>query len=232
MDVDVLIPWRTDRGERERLFDWVLPRWLAAGVRVVVGGDDSAAGRAPFNVSRAFNDAFEGSTAPAVMMYGADHIPDPAKVAFCGEALEHLDWIAGYATTGQLGKEATEAVLLGADPTQFPFVDVFGFCTGILAMRREVFEQIGGMDERFEGWGCEDTAIRAALVTCFPNTLAPMGIARALFHEKAPRDEFAKNAVLVESEYGSAVGNPPKMWAALHRAKEYRYAMGTLGSSR
>ena len=46
-------------------------------------------------------------------------------------------------------------------------------CIPGIAVRTDAFDEVGGMDERFQGWGPEDAALRVKLATLFGDPPAP-----------------------------------------------------------
>jgi predicted glycosyltransferase involved in capsule biosynthesis len=71
----------------------------------------------------------------------------------------------------------------------------------VLGVRRSAFEAAGGLDERYEGWGYEDTAFLDALTRTHQNgqrgTMGPSGyVLRELWHDGSSRDLEGRNAAL------------------------------------
>jgi hypothetical protein len=205
VNVSVLIPWRTDHAHRAQVFAHVRERWAELPVQVVIGQDAGPAD-APFNVSRAFNDAARHATGDVFVLFGADQLPDlDAVYAAAAYALEHDSWAPLFANTGAYREIDTGLIVHhGADPARYDFAQWAPFCTGILAVTRRVWEDIGGMDERFFGWGVEDAALRLVLGNLHPSGYEPTGTLRCLWHPAAPRDRFEANSALM-GEYIAAV---------------------------
>lgn len=222
MTVTVLVPWRAGDPQRERLWDWCYAGWKRLGVDVCVGLDP---GLEPFNVSRAFNHAASRAHGQTYVLVGADLIPDAGIL----HAAAHLEypWQPLYAGTGEYGPESTDRILAGGDPSAENFHDLFDFCTGILAVQANTWREIGGMDERFNGWGCEDTALRCALQTIWPDPPEPVGTARALFHPRPSRDQFDRNAGLIHFQYEPAIGDAGAMRHVLADAYAARHALAS-----
>lgn len=213
MSTAVAIPWRTDHGWRERLFDWVLATWQATGLEVCVGVDDPGG---PINVSRALNRARAATTADVLVVASADHIPDPVAVDNAARAATAHGWAPLFTSTAGISRAAT------LDLIEDRPVDVnrhitaqAEVCTALLAVRADVWDSVGGYDERFHGWGCEDVAFRAVLETLHPDPpVLPRRRTIALWHEAAPRDRFEANCELL-APYIASAGDPAAMRAVL-----------------
>lgn len=212
MNVSVLIPWRTDNGHRAAVFQYIRGRWAELPVELVVGADDGDPD-APFNVSRAFNDAAAHATGDVFVLFGADQLPDVDVIAAAaGWALEHDSWAPLFASTGAYREMDTGLILNGADPARYDFAQWAPFCTSILAVTRGAWERVNGMDERFFGWGCEDTALRMALeVLEGPSGFEPTEALRCLWHPAASRDRYEANAAMIGAYQVAAAGGADAM---------------------
>lgn len=196
MDVSVLIPWRTDNGPRQRVFDYVLPLWEQTGAQICVGEDDPEGG---FNCSRAQNRAFRQAKHDVLFMIGADYVPDPDHVRFALERQRHHDedWFPLFAETGYWSRAASDRILSGVDPATEPLEYKLEFCTGPVLVTRDAYVATGGMDERFSGWGYEDAAFRQTLAGLFGAPPAPPAVCRCLWHETNHRITVSPNLELM-----------------------------------
>lgn len=195
MDISVLIPWRTDNAERQRAFDYVIPRWEATGVDVCVGQDNLDG---PFNCARAQNRAFRQARHDRLLMFGADQLP-PTRAQLLDMMLwlRAEPWIPLMAETGYYSRESTDRILAGADPLEEPLEYVLPFCTGVIGVTRSAYESAGGMDERFSGWGYEDAAFRQTLAGLFGAPPALGNTLRCLWHGTDHRIAVSPNEVLM-----------------------------------
>lgn len=213
MTVSVVIPWRTDHGWRERLFTWVHRQWQATGLEVCVGVDDDGG---PINVSRALNRARAQATGDVLVVASADHVPDPDAAQAAAQVLTDAWWVPVFTSTAGISRQAT------LDLIEDRPVDVnrhitaqAEVCTALLAVRADAWDTVGGYDERFHGWGCEDVAFRAVLETLHPDPpVLPRRRTVALWHEAASRDRFEANCELL-APYVAAAGDPAAMRAVL-----------------
>jgi hypothetical protein len=195
MNLSVLIPWRTDNGPRQAAFDYLIPRWEATGVDVCVGQDDPDG---PFNCARAQNRAFRQARHDLLIMFGADQVPPTRTELLDIELrLSAEPWIPLMAETGYYSRESTDRILAGADPFVEPLEYTLPFCTGVIGVTRRAYEDAGGMDERFSGWGYEDAAFRQTLAGLFGAPPALPYTLRCLWHRTDHRTAVSPNQVLM-----------------------------------
>lgn len=200
MTISALIPFRGDQGQRARLWDHCRKLWERLPVELVIGEDP---GDGPFSIARAFNDAARKATGDKFILYGADQIPDRDRIEWATEQLDTHKWCALYANTAGFGAASTNAILAGALPDSVPLGPSVPFCTSIIGIRAESWIPF---DERFIGWGGEDTAWRIALTSLYGDTPEPSGTLRCLFHEAASREHIEHNFALI-GEYMTAEAN-------------------------
>lgn len=137
-----------------------------------------------FSKTAAVNDAFKRSHGDIIVILDADAYVQGEVIQHCADRIRaarrrgvHL-WFIPYTRLFRLSEEITNEILESepdhplviADPP--PPKDVDGidgsgwghyFGALIQIMPREAFEEVGGMDERFRGWGGEDVAFLIAL---------------------------------------------------------------------
>jgi len=128
----------------------------------------------PFNKSWGLNVAARRAAHDLLVTGDADMImaPDALNRALL-VCRDHFDAVNPYANLVDLTEAETRAVVDGelgvfdigrerlAD--RQPEGEHICFCGGICVFRREVYFALGGMDERFVGWGGEDDAMSANL---------------------------------------------------------------------
>lgn len=184
--------FRDDDGARLPLLEAVTARlaelsWL----EVIVVEQGAAASLEPDSLGRnvrtlfVFNDGpFNKSWGLNVAARNASHellVTGDGDMLMSGEALaralvvcrDHYDAVNPYSSLVDLTRPETDAILKGGlDVTAIrrgPVRDRLAqgehicFCGGICVFRREVYFALGGMDERFLGWGGEDDAMSANL---------------------------------------------------------------------
>ena len=154
--IDVCVPWRS-QPDRVAAFQHVTALWRNAGFNVILG--DSSPDR-PFNLSRARNSAVEQATTDVVVVADADTVPDMNAVQTAIYACRRHGGV-WYPFTTYHYLSAT--VTPGDDLNEAPAEQVYQHSVGgLFIIRRTDYWRLGGFDERFQGWGGEDTAFHLA----------------------------------------------------------------------
>lgn len=192
MTAVILVPRRHDPDRpRDRLWDWCRTYWQPLAVPIIEGWDTSDG---PFNRSAAVNDAAARADEirrwDVAIIMDADTVASLAAVQAAAELArrspEQLVLPYGQGCRWMCSRALTDT-LLGSDP-RVPLFDARlthangtgrpdpyqGFRSGIVAVPRRVWDTVGGMDERFVGWGGEDDAFADACDTlCAPMVRYP-----------------------------------------------------------
>jgi hypothetical protein len=188
-----------NRGLVDEIIIGVDPLFLRWERRPVDGGDNPP--RRPFSVARALNDAAKHAHGEHFLLFGADHVPDPKAIEWATHQLRGYAFARIYDRVAYATEAATRLILHGTTmPTDAADWHLHPApCPGVLGVRREAFERAGGLDERYEGWGYEDTAFLEALQRTHANglrgTMGPSGyVLRELWHDGSRRDLDGRNA--------------------------------------
>jgi len=210
VNLSVLIPWRSEEPARVRAWKFNRSRWsrLEPLIEVCVAGDGRTEGT--FSVARAVNRARKQATGDQLVIFGADHLPPTyERINWIIKRLQRHPWTQVYSATRVINEAGTERVLgpqrMAPETAAELRFDWVGCCYGILALRADVFDDVGGMDERFEGWGAEDTALRVALQALYPAGCGVgEGEAITFWHPDAPRGQQTQDNVARYYEYETA----------------------------
>jgi hypothetical protein len=182
--ISLLVPFKGDDGVRSANWDWLRRYWAheLPGAEIVMGRDSGT----PFCKTAAVNDADKRAHGDVFVILDADCYITGEQVQAAADAIraarkrnERL-WLIPYRKLFRLTGLASCQVRLSnpADPLRFSVPPPQGCVEGthasghghwyaamIQIMPREAFEAVGGMDERFRGWGGEDVSFMFALDT-------------------------------------------------------------------
>lgn len=207
--IDVLLPYRPADPHRTAglniaLFGWDNTRFPH---RLHIGGDGSMS--QPWNKAVAVNRLLDQVTGEKVLLYGSDHLPpSEEKLAEISAALDEHPFVGCFtrhstlsaATVGQLWRSIQTH---DTWPPVFRHVDFHShapFALGVVAARRDALTELGGLDERFVGWGGEDIAIREAAAGLWGPVPQLAGQVISVWHPAAARDMAESNMAIV-AEY-------------------------------
>ena len=231
--ISFLIPFRDVDGTRTRTKDWIVARWKAhyPAAEFIIASDDGAD---PFCKSMAVNNAFKLSHGDIIVILDSDTWITTSAFSAAVEAIEKRTaaWIVPASVSLRLTREASErlfalgpmaeTVVAPGDVEEKSYV--VGFCH---VLPREAFIAVGGMDERFRGWGGEDGAFVRAVDAVYGGHVKIKSTLISLWHDR-PRDNsgrrvwIGQNTRLTNSSlwrrYHSTNGNRNQMLAVLKEA--------------
>lgn len=182
MSIVVCTPWISNVSciWRERAKMWTRTHWWNLGVDVVYGYSDAY----PLNRSQARNDAARNTDADVLFFADADMwVPEEQFDAACVRALETGCMVLAYTDHMRLNKWATERILDGQEHT-YQGQTVKGCSSGAFAITRELWDRVGGNDERFLGWGYEDRAFQYSCDVLSPPGHRIAGLSYHLWHPR------------------------------------------------
>ncbi|HEX3045394.1 MAG TPA: galactosyltransferase-related protein, partial [Bacillota bacterium] len=171
MKISALVPFKSDNGGiRDRNLAYVRKRYetLMPEVELVIGEDQSEL----FNRSKAINRAAAKATGDLLMIVDGDIFFGTRLIDKIMVIAPDHPWIIpfcrGYKLTLEMSRKVTESETIKL-PDRLRPGDIerncFYYGAFINVMSRKAFETVGGMDERFHGWGGEEEALVRALDT-------------------------------------------------------------------
>lgn len=200
----VIVPFRPDHGWRDQLWHFLRDHyWAPMGYEVVVGwhlGDE------PFNRSKAINGAADRMWRHAIIADCDTWVPPGQlhRAVMNAKITKHLS--AAFDAVVELTQPTTTDLLKG----KIGLDDSFGTArvrrrdletqSSMLVVTRELWDKVGGFDERFEGWGGEDNAFWKACSLHGGRPHRISGNAYHLWHPAADGkhagQEYTKNLAL------------------------------------
>jgi hypothetical protein len=160
----ILVPYRPDGGRRDAL--WKFTRaWLEEHHPtdpIYIGKSPDG----PFNRSAAINDASrQAGDWDVAVICDSDTVVPPGQYA---EAVRKANdtglLVSALTKVVELTKDSTDQLLAGADVDISTLKKVKTRTkddmtqSSVLAVPRDLWDAVGGFDEQFCGWGCEDNA--------------------------------------------------------------------------
>jgi len=199
--VAVLVPRRAGKPERDATWKWVRAWWEREFPDWPV--TEGHHNRGLFNRSDAVNTAavLAGDWDVAVII-DADMICDPARIR---EAVGIADATGGmtmpFSTRRDLTRDMSQKIMRGYRGNWSAGVHISHYlmCSGIVVVPRRLWDEVGGFDPVFQGWGWEDNAFAAACETFSGRQLQKIpGDAWHFFHDTAtdtPMSRFRNQGI-------------------------------------
>ena len=213
------VPWRSDNGRREKIWEFCRAHWETVCPDIPIVEADS--GSETFNRSASVNAAAGGTWDVAVIL-DADVLAPGEQVYAAIETAQRTGHMTLAFTTyhGLVGR-MSDRVMDGykGDRTRAVRWKSDFHESSIVAVPRELWDAVGGMDPRFEGWGQDDVAFAAACRTIGGALERIDGVVEHLFHprsmERDRRKPTYQRAQALGKRYRAAAGDVSAMRALL-----------------
>lgn len=198
--IPMLVARRNDNGHRDRLWRFLKQRyWLAP--HIVEGYHKDG----PFNRSLALNiAAIQAGNWHVAVFIDSDAYIDPEQLTKAIRlAVDEQKVVLPFDQVVELNEWTTDEILQSGQlifkPTEDQVENVrtkdMQRQSLFVVVPRNVFEQIGGFDEGFVGWGGEDNAFYRAAEIIAGSVLRLEGNAYHLWHKQASRDHQPQNGM-------------------------------------
>lgn len=222
MKVAILIPaggpWCV---ERARALEWILdyyrsnhPQWDR---HVGMVGE-------PWSKGTAVDSAKQATEADVFVIADADSFVAPEHLNDAVVAAVRFGWAMPHSMVFRLSARATDAVYADAKPNLLDldrgaYRGVKG--GGILAITRDAYDMVGGIDPRFEGWGGEDVSLNYALCALVSSGARFAGNLIHLWHpHPAPNLRGSPAAEALVARYLKARSSPHAIRALIAERTE------------
>lgn len=252
-----LVARRAGQADRDAIWEFLAEKWAGYGWPVVIGHHDADEG--PFNRAAATNRAAVAAGDWELgIIIDADVWVEPWQLETAIENARRTDRLS-YAHTPWWGLSATATnrILDGSlafDPKRWTRSSFYEKKTPLsnstcMVVTRRLWDETGGYDERFQGWGAEDWAWFDVCSTLRGGvkghrTFGFSGVERVdapvyhfhhdvsesayAAHHGRETPELARNHELGR-RYNAAVGNVKATRALIEEAREYRRSRAVVG---
>lgn len=208
LDVPVLVPRRDDGAHRDRLWRWTQDAFWnrQRGLRLVEGHHVEG----PFNRSVALNIAAQraGNWDVAVVADSDAWVPPEQLIEAVRLARASNRLVAAFTEVHEVGEKDTLDLLRGDVAPNHATAERVRTApletqSVMLAVPRNVWEQVRGFDPKHVGWGGEDNSFWQACTIATGEPLRVDGPAFTLWHEPSSREHQRTNAARF-SQYRNA----------------------------
>lgn len=226
MRVGIVIPYGGSCPFRKRALAWQIDYMTEQlpDAQISLGLDE----RQPFSYATACNAAVNAldPDIDILVLTGADSFVHPHALK---QAIQMADQQPGYVRAFDCYRKANRAWTMASLDWQtlhqvpagcVEWESAQAASPGVGALRRECYQQIGGYDERFQGWGYEDLAFMLTLEAHWPTRQ----VAGDLVHHWHPtsdtlanHQQSERNRRLYTQLYEPHAGNPTQLTAARHQ---------------
>ena len=195
MDLSIIVAYRGDDGLRTRQMKWTVRRYreMFPEAEVILSEDKSDQGWTSFCKSKYINLGVKRSTRSVLLITDIDVVLPRGSILKAVKALDKNCLVVPYNLLYKLSSSSSERILGNLPTKRMPNVPLSlqtavsltkrWHPQGISVITRENFDLAGGYDERFVGWGSEDSAFQSAVNTmCEGGFLQLEGIAYHLKH--------------------------------------------------
>lgn len=186
--IPVFVPYRSDSGARA--MNWVYANallWDNLDWATVHLGESPDG---PFNISAARNDAASKADWDVAIFADADSIvPAETLDAAVAEARVSQQPVIPHSRWVNVQKDEVQDLLTkGWIPFNPKRTVVSGTKGSVIVLPRAAYDAVNGFDERFQGWGWEDTAFYHAVTHLYSPVIQFEGNVLHLDHERPKED--------------------------------------------
>lgn len=173
MEVSIIIPFRSSDYRRQQSFNWVFQRWQHwyPEAEIIVSNPETES----FSRSEARNKGVRLAKNDLIIMADADTYcskQEPLDLLLELVQGREVPWGLPYEIYFNASDECSQYLLKQNPETFEPIETEIGYdhrltdsISGVYVTRKQDWEECGGLDERFLGWGYEDRAIQLSLDT-------------------------------------------------------------------
>lgn len=204
--VSIIVPHTYGCPHRDKAWTWLKSRYeqLYPWWEIIECTDDGGSGT--WNKAKAVNDGVKRAKGDVLMVSDSDVVlPDKAILDSVDSIIHGSIWAIPHRHVVRLTEQSSAAVYakspstqdrLGGETMRDRYVGVAG--GGIFMMLKIAYMDIGGFDERFEGWGGEDLSFGIVATSAYGNPRRYTHELIHLYHPYQPtkKGRFGDNEAL------------------------------------
>ncbi|WP_282171260.1 galactosyltransferase-related protein [Cytobacillus firmus] len=224
-DVSILIPYKPDNGPRDAAFKWIKLYLMnmMPNAEICLGSCDTKL----FSRSEAINEAAKKATRDIYVISDADFFYDPKIITRGIDLLKEHAWIIPYNRIHYIQPGSTKKII-ESNPIWPLSVKVESHLEnrekvgGLNIIPRKYFEEVGGFDERFIGWGLEDRAFANTVNTICGNFARMDAEVFHLWHstQNVENNPNYHDSRLLFQRYLQATGDKEKMRKVIQEKRQ------------
>lgn len=204
-EIPVFVPYRSDNDQRDR--NWMYANailWDTIDWAKIILGESPGG---PFNISAARNDAARKVDWDVAIFADADSlVSEDTLGAAVAEARESQQPVLPHSRWVNVRQDEVHPLLeRGWIPFDPKRTVVSGTKGSVIVLPRAAYDAVNGFDERFQGWGWEDTAFYHAVTHLYSPVIQFEGSVLHLDHERPDEDlnrGTNENAIRNRHHYG------------------------------
>ncbi|MCA1059083.1 hypothetical protein LCL96_09055 [Rossellomorea aquimaris] len=162
--VSLLFPFKTDKGHREKIFEWVRKyyKYYFPNFEQCIGISRSQ----DFSRAQAINNAAQSASGEILIIHDCDIICSPKSIMDSLVLIRKKPWVIPYSKVFDMSKRDTDFFI--NYPARWPVKGTYEYSErlngkfptvgGVNVISKISFTKVKGFDERFIGWGGEDDA--------------------------------------------------------------------------
>lgn len=167
-DVSIIVPYTSSSKDREEVWEFVSSMYniIMPNIEICIGECESDI----YNRSKAINNGVKKSTKKILIITDSDIVLDLDSIKKAIRLVETHKIVLPYDKLIKLSKNITQKILLNYY-YNISNIKLDTNCeiythpkSSICVIDKKLFKQVGGFDEEFRGWGCEDVAFYRSLM--------------------------------------------------------------------
>jgi predicted glycosyltransferase involved in capsule biosynthesis len=195
LNLSIIMTYKPNTENRRKQLEWTVARYCKMfPTSEIIVAVDSAGTWVDFNKSKSTNEAVWASTGDNLLITDIDVIMGKEDIERAVKMLDDYSMIQMVEKLVNLNRKTSERILKEKPTSKMPYLNEKRQAivirkdydmNGWHLVKKRTFFEVGGFDERFVGWGSEDTAFVCSVATMSDKPFKRLDNTVAhLWHEK------------------------------------------------